>query len=142
MEGTQKYILVFPESTLEISRIDFFALTKKSVAPSRVWTHDFFVLSLIHTTHTGNVTLSDEKRLIKHLLERYKKFGVVGRPVQNKSETISVEYGLGLIQIQDLDEKNQVLTTNVWCRYVSFFCLGRYVCMCAVLIHALWCSYS
>ena len=63
--------------------------------------------------------MSDEKRLITHLLQNYEKVGVVGRPVYNTSDTVRVEYGLGLIQILDLDEKNQVLTTNVWCRYVS-----------------------
>ena len=63
--------------------------------------------------------MSDEKRLIKSLLQQYKSFGVVGRPVLNHSETIKVYYGLSLIQILDLDEKNQVLQTNVWSRYVS-----------------------
>ena len=65
------------------------------------------------------IAMSDEKRLIKHLLEHYEHVGVVGRPVYNTSETVLVNYGLALIQILDLDEKNQVLTTNVWCRYVS-----------------------
>ena len=63
--------------------------------------------------------MSDEKRLIKKLLNSYETVGVVGRPVLNQSETIHVNYGLALIQILDLDEKNQVLTTNVWSRYVS-----------------------
>jgi len=63
--------------------------------------------------------MSDEKRLIKYLLRNYEKVGVVGRPVLNQSQTIHVNYGLALIQILDLDEKNQVLTTNVWSRYVS-----------------------
>lgn len=63
--------------------------------------------------------MSDEKRLIKFLLENYETVGVIGRPVFNTSETIKVYYGLALIQILDLDEKNQVLTTNVWSRYVS-----------------------
>jgi len=66
--------------------------------------------------------MSDEKRLIKMLLNNYEKVGVVGRPVLNQSETIHVNYGLALIQILDLDEKNQVLTTNVWSRYVSTNC--------------------
>ena len=66
--------------------------------------------------------MSDEKRLIKHLLENYEKVGLVGRPVYNTSETVRVNYGLALIQILDLDEKNQVLTTNVWSRYVSIIC--------------------
>jgi len=59
--------------------------------------------------------------LIKTLLNNYDNLGVVGRPVSNTSETIDVSYGIGLIQILDLDEKNQILTTNVWCRYVSTF---------------------
>ena len=63
--------------------------------------------------------MSDEKRLIKHLLDNYARVGLVGRPVYNTSETVNVNYGLALIQILDLDEKNQVLTTNVWSRYVS-----------------------
>ena len=68
---------------------------------------------------TESVMMSDEKRLIKHLLDNYERVGIVGRPVFNTSETVRVTYGLALIQILDLDEKNQVLTTNVWSRYVS-----------------------
>jgi len=63
--------------------------------------------------------MSDEKRLIKYLLKSYQHVGVVGRPVFNQSDTIKVKYGLQLIQILEMDEKNQVLTTNVWSRYVS-----------------------
>ena len=65
------------------------------------------------------MALSDEKRLIKDLLQAYDRVGIVGRPVYNTSDTIRVKYGLALIQILDLDEKNQVLTTNCWSRYVS-----------------------
>lgn len=63
--------------------------------------------------------MSEEKRLIKKLLHDYEKVGLIGRPVRNTSDTINVYYGLGLIQILDLDEKNQVLTTNVWNTFVS-----------------------
>ena len=63
--------------------------------------------------------LSDEKRLIKHLLENYERIGLIGRPVLNMSDTVDIKYGLALVQIMDLDEKNQVLTTNCWNRYVS-----------------------
>ena len=65
------------------------------------------------------MALSDEKRLIKHLLDNYDRVGKVGRPVFNTTQTMNVQYGLALIQILDLDEKNQVLTTNCWSRYVS-----------------------
>jgi len=62
--------------------------------------------------------LSDEKRLIKHLLDQYERVGLIGRPVYNTSQTVKVSYGMSLIQILDVDEKNQVLTINVWSRYV------------------------
>jgi len=67
----------------------------------------------------SNRTLSNEKRLIKDLLDSYAKVGIVGRPVRNTSDTVTVHFGLALIQILDLDEKNQILNTNVWSRYVS-----------------------
>ena len=68
---------------------------------------------------SANVSaLSDEKRLIKHLLDKYEQIGVIGRPVSRTSQTVEVSYGMSLIQILDVDEKNQVLTINVWSRYV------------------------
>ncbi|KAL4239615.1 hypothetical protein ACF0H5_000423 [Mactra antiquata] len=62
-------------------------------------------------------SVSKEKALIKCLLERYKNYTTVGRPVTNTSDMITVEFGLSLIQIMDVDEKNQVLETNVWFTY-------------------------
>lgn len=77
----------------------------------------------------GSVALSAEKRLIKDLVETYKQAGVVGRPVHNSTEVITVQFGLALIQILDLDEKNQVLTISAWNRFVStdmtlYLCIG------------------
>lgn len=63
--------------------------------------------------------VSKEKALIKCLLEKYKNYTTVGRPVTKTSDMITVEFGLSLIQIMDVDEKNQVLETNVWYTYVS-----------------------
>ncbi|KAK2169881.1 hypothetical protein LSH36_6g07005, partial [Paralvinella palmiformis] len=82
-------------------------------------THSFYLFFL-----TDGVALSNEKRLIKHLLDNYERVGKVGRPVFNTTDTITVQYGLALIQILDLDEKNQVLTTNCWSRYVSRSSVG------------------
>ena len=62
---------------------------------------------------------SNESRLVKHLMERYVKAGTVPRPILNSSATMHIEFALALIQILDFDETNQVLTTNVWKRYVS-----------------------
>ncbi len=48
----------------------------------------------------------------------YSTVGRNGRPVLNMSKPIAVEFGLGLIQM-DLDEKNKILSTSMWSRYVS-----------------------
>ncbi|XP_061175301.1 neuronal acetylcholine receptor subunit alpha-9-like isoform X2 [Saccostrea echinata] len=60
------------------------------------------------------VQMSSEKLLIKKLLTEYKERGIMGRPVERHHEILTVKFGLSLIQILDLDEKNQVLTTNAW----------------------------
>ncbi|XP_055852189.1 neuronal acetylcholine receptor subunit alpha-7 isoform X6 [Episyrphus balteatus] len=52
-----------------------------------------------------------EKRLLNHLLSNY---NTLERPVANESEPLEVKFGLTLQQIIDVDEKNQILTTNAW----------------------------
>ncbi|XP_029643592.1 neuronal acetylcholine receptor subunit alpha-10-like isoform X1 [Octopus sinensis] len=52
-----------------------------------------------------------ERRLFAQLFDNYNS---LSRPVRNASSTVSVDFGLSLNQILDLDEKNQVLTTAVW----------------------------
>ena len=42
------------------------------------------------------------------------------RPVANETEPVILKFGLTLQQIMDVDEKNQILTTNVWLNLVSF----------------------
>ncbi|KAK0051337.1 nicotinic acetylcholine receptor subunit type D [Biomphalaria pfeifferi] len=55
--------------------------------------------------------LTDEQRLFYKLFEGYDPNT---RPVYNASDAVRVLIGITLTQIFDLDEKNQVLTTNVW----------------------------
>lgn len=62
---------------------------------------------------------STEKQLVKQLLDRYERQGKEGRPVVNTSDIITVHFGLYLIQILDVDEKDQILKTNIWYQYVS-----------------------
>ena len=63
----------------------------------------------------GVYRLNNEKRLIDNLLKNYQvKFG---RPVNNRTESVVVYFGIDLIQLIDLDEKNQVLITNVKSNY-------------------------
>ncbi|XP_013393012.1 neuronal acetylcholine receptor subunit non-alpha-2 isoform X2 [Lingula anatina] len=57
------------------------------------------------------IKIPDEQRLLRNLLYKY---DTASRPVYNASHTVTVKYGLTLTQIADMDEVNQVLTTNVW----------------------------
>ncbi len=73
------------------------------------------VLSDEHNEH--NVTISEEKRLLRFLMHRYKLVGKSGRPVVNSSEPVKVKFGLGLTQMK-LDEKESILLTSMWTRYL------------------------
>ncbi|XP_062545006.1 neuronal acetylcholine receptor subunit alpha-7 isoform X4 [Armigeres subalbatus] len=52
-----------------------------------------------------------EKNLLNKLLNTY---NTLERPVANESESLEVKFGLTLQQIIDVDEKNQLLITNIW----------------------------
>lgn len=78
-----------------------------------------FYAKLFFSTSQDVVQTSTEKVLIKKLLSEYQERGIMGRPVERHQEILTVKFGLSLIQILDLDERNQVLTTNVWVTYVS-----------------------
>ncbi|GAB1293069.1 Neuronal acetylcholine receptor subunit beta-3 [Apodemus speciosus] len=52
-----------------------------------------------------------EDALLRHLFQGYQKWV---RPVLNSSDVIRVYFGLKISQLVDVDEKNQLMTTNVW----------------------------
>ncbi|XP_012379014.2 neuronal acetylcholine receptor subunit alpha-2 [Dasypus novemcinctus] len=52
-----------------------------------------------------------EDRLFKHLFGGYNRWA---RPVPNTSDVVIVRFGLSIAQLIDVDEKNQMMTTNVW----------------------------
>ncbi|XP_048849249.1 neuronal acetylcholine receptor subunit alpha-7-like isoform X1 [Brienomyrus brachyistius] len=52
-----------------------------------------------------------QRHLLKQLLKDYNR---MERPVANDSLPLTVNLTMILVQIMDVDEKNQVLTTNVW----------------------------
>ncbi|XP_055013416.1 cholinergic receptor, nicotinic, alpha 11 [Boleophthalmus pectinirostris] len=54
-----------------------------------------------------------QRSLLKNLLKDYNR---MERPVGNDSHPLTVVFSLSLIQIMDVDEKNQVLTSNMWLR--------------------------
>lgn len=59
----------------------------------------------------SNSRLTDEQRLLMILMRSYNN---KTRPVFNASHPVNVKVGLTITQIFDVDEKNQVLTINVW----------------------------
>ncbi|CAG9855202.1 unnamed protein product [Phyllotreta striolata] len=69
------------------------------------------VVFLIVIMLPGSKQGPHEKLLLNNLLASY---NVLERPVANESEPLEVKFGLTLQQIIDVDEKNQILTTNAW----------------------------
>ncbi|XP_031416248.1 neuronal acetylcholine receptor subunit beta-3a isoform X2 [Clupea harengus] len=52
-----------------------------------------------------------EAALLRNLFKGYQKWV---RPVLHANDTITVRFGLKISQLVDVDEKNQLMTTNVW----------------------------
>ncbi|XP_076878048.1 neuronal acetylcholine receptor subunit beta-3b [Brachyhypopomus gauderio] len=52
-----------------------------------------------------------EDALLRHLFLGYQRWV---RPTQHANSTIKVRFGLNISQLVDVDEKNQLMTTNVW----------------------------
>ncbi|XP_030067864.1 neuronal acetylcholine receptor subunit alpha-4 [Microcaecilia unicolor] len=52
-----------------------------------------------------------EERLLRTLFSAYNKWS---RPVANISDVLLVHFGLSIAQLIDVDEKNQMMTTNMW----------------------------
>ncbi|KAM4610652.1 LOW QUALITY PROTEIN: neuronal acetylcholine receptor subunit alpha-4-like [Polymixia lowei] len=52
-----------------------------------------------------------EEKLLQDLFANYNK---LSRPVANISDVVLVHFGLSIAQLIDVDEKNQMMTTNVW----------------------------
>uniref|UniRef100_A0A674M9V8 Uncharacterized protein n=1 Tax=Takifugu rubripes TaxID=31033 RepID=A0A674M9V8_TAKRU len=48
------------------------------------------------------------------LTELLKDYNPMERPVANDSQALTVQFSFILIQVMDVDEKNQIITTNAW----------------------------
>ncbi|KAJ8252308.1 hypothetical protein COCON_G00216200 [Conger conger] len=72
-----------------------------------------FALYIIATACLLDVSLQGEhqRRLYNDLMRNYNP---LERPVFNDSHSLTVHFSFSLMQIMDVDEKNQVLTTNIW----------------------------
>ncbi|KAL3266843.1 hypothetical protein HHI36_010994 [Cryptolaemus montrouzieri] len=67
----------------------------------------------VNLTSSNEAVWADENeaRLMKHLMADY---DAAVRPVDNSSLPLTVIFGVSLHHIIDVDEKNQILTTNCW----------------------------
>ncbi|KAG9511311.1 Acetylcholine receptor subunit beta-like 1, partial [Fragariocoptes setiger] len=62
-------------------------------------------------THSLVSASEDEARLARDLLRDYNR---LIRPVEHLNQTVEVELGLSFIQLINVNEKSQVMTSNVW----------------------------
>ncbi|CAL8102703.1 unnamed protein product [Orchesella dallaii] len=70
-----------------------------------------FIGFLAFTNCSGNEGVNFEKILVRKLLNDY---DTSVRPSKNASAALNITFGLALTQIIDVDERNQILTTNCW----------------------------
>jgi hypothetical protein len=54
-------------------------------------------------------------------------------PVQSINQTVNVTLGLKLSQLSDIDERNQIMTTNVWLEHVNDLKKKNFVIVCFAL---------
>lgn len=71
------------------------------------------LLSAFHLLIGASIAFCDENeyRLVRDLMKNYNK---QVRPSSNFSEPLNVTFGVALAQIIDVDEKDQIITTNCW----------------------------
>ncbi|XP_061489967.1 neuronal acetylcholine receptor subunit beta-3 isoform X1 [Rhineura floridana] len=77
---------------------------------------NFIVVFLFLCANSSALTVfssfaKNEDALLRHLFQGYQKWI---RPVKHSNDTIKVYFGLKISQLVDVDEKNQLMTTNVW----------------------------
>lgn len=59
---------------------------------------------------------NEAKRLLHELMKDYNKQVL---PIPSINQTVNVSLGLKLSQLSDIDERNQIMTTNVWLEHVK-----------------------
>ncbi|XP_070206651.1 neuronal acetylcholine receptor subunit alpha-10-like [Littorina saxatilis] len=80
------------------------ALSGSGVDHWAVWRYEYYEVR-------SDSDLTDEQRLLRYLRHNYDPSV---RPVYDAKRPVVINLGITLTQIIDVDEKNQVLTTNVW----------------------------
>jgi hypothetical protein len=69
---------------------------------------------------------SEAKRLLHDLMKDYNKHVL---PVPSINYKVNVTLGLKLSQLSDIDEKNQIMTTNVWLEHVRMNIVFASLCI-------------
>uniref|UniRef100_A0A667Z9P3 Neuronal acetylcholine receptor subunit alpha-7 n=1 Tax=Myripristis murdjan TaxID=586833 RepID=A0A667Z9P3_9TELE len=65
--------------------------------------------------HANLPTVSEQGPHQRYLLrELLRDYNPMERPVANDSQPLTVRFSFTLMQVMDVDEKNQILTTNAW----------------------------
>uniref|UniRef100_A0A3Q2ZH07 Neuronal acetylcholine receptor subunit alpha-7-like n=1 Tax=Kryptolebias marmoratus TaxID=37003 RepID=A0A3Q2ZH07_KRYMA len=72
----------------------------------------FSLISLPPLLNTAESVQGPHQRLL--LKELLRDYNPMERPVANDSHTLTVQFSFILMQVMDVDEKNQILTTNAW----------------------------
>ncbi|XP_068446475.1 neuronal acetylcholine receptor subunit alpha-2-like [Clinocottus analis] len=65
----------------------------------------------IHSALAEGARVHTEDELFRRLFGGYSKWT---RPARNITDVVIVKFGLSIAQLIDVDEKNQMMTTNVW----------------------------
>ena len=69
------------------------------------------LIVVVHRIFAGK----QENRLLNNLMDKYQKYE---RPVADETSPVNLNFTLSLQQIIDLDERNQLLITNLWLNYI------------------------
>ncbi|XP_028277561.1 neuronal acetylcholine receptor subunit alpha-2-like [Parambassis ranga] len=69
----------------------------------------WILINSVLSEHWPRAHIEDE--LFRSLFGGYSKWT---RPAQNTTDVVIVKFGLSIAQLIDVDEKNQMMTTNVW----------------------------
>ncbi|KAF1387960.1 hypothetical protein PFLUV_G00085330 [Perca fluviatilis] len=76
-----------------------------------MWKSVALWLLILATLLRVSVQGPHQRFLLRELLRDYNP---MERPVANDSQTLTVQFSFTLMQVMDVDEKNQILTTNAW----------------------------
>ncbi|KAG0725665.1 Acetylcholine receptor subunit beta-like 1 [Chionoecetes opilio] len=71
---------------------------------------------IISITEDYRLCSEDEERLVRDLFRGYNK---LIRPVENMTNNVDVAFGLAFIQLINVNEKNQIMKSNVWLRLAT-----------------------